>query len=75
MNLHEILFDLSPAIIAVYKLGFIPEEDEIHEFSPALYAIYERQGGDISERLYTIIPKDKKNRPPNKEISVLKEGQ
>ena len=47
MNLHEILFDLSPAIIAVYKLGFIPEEDEIHEFSPSLYAVYERQGGDI----------------------------
>ena len=37
MNLYEILFELAPDMIAIYELGFIPEEDEIHELSPELY--------------------------------------
>jgi hypothetical protein len=75
MNLHQILFDLSPAIMAIYKLGFIPDEDEIHEFTAELYDAFESQGGDISKRLYTIIPKDEKNRLPEKEIRVLTEDE
>ena len=75
MNLHEMVFDLMPGIAAIYELGFIPEEDEIHELTLELYAAYESKGGDISTRLYTILPKDEKNLSLDKEIGLLKEEE
>ena len=75
MNLREILLELAPDMMAIFELGFIPEEDEIHELSPELYAAYESKGGDISKRLYTIIPKDETNRPPVNEIRLLTEEE
>ena len=75
MNLHEIVFDLMPAIATIYEMGFIPEEDEIVELTPELYALYESKGGDISKKLYMIYPKDEKNRPNENEIGLLKEDE
>ena len=75
MNLHEILFELAPDMMAIFELGFIPEEDEIHELSLELYAAYERKGGDISNRLYTIIPKDETNRSSANEFKLLTEEE
>ena len=75
MNLHEIVFDLIPAIATIYEMGFIPEEDEIIELTPELYAAYESKGGDISKKLYAIAPKDEKNRLPENEIGLLTEDE
>ena len=75
MNLHEMVFDLMPGIAAIYELGFIPEEDEICELTLELYATYESKGGDISTRLYTILPKDEKNLSLDNEIGLLKEEE
>jgi len=75
MDLHEILFELAPDIMTIFELGFIPEDDGIHELSPELYTAYESKGGDISKRLYTIIPKDETNRFPADEIRLLTEEE
>ena len=73
MNLHEMFFETFPAMKIIFELGFIPEEDEIYELSPEMYALYESKGGDISKRLYTIVPKDEKNRAAENEIALLTE--
>jgi len=75
MNLHEIVFELMPGIATIYELGFIPEEDEVFELTPELYAAYESKGGDISKKLYTIHPKNEKYNLPDNEIGLLKEDE
>jgi len=75
MNLHEMVFELMPGIATIYEIGFIPEEDEVFELTPELYAAYESKGGDISEKLYTIQPKDEKYSMPDNEIGLLKESE
>ena len=75
MNLHELFFDLMPAIATIYELGFIPEEDEVYELTPELYAAYESKGGDISKKLYMLVPKDERNRLPDNEIGLLTESE
>ena len=73
MNLHEMFFETFPAMKIIFELGFIPEEDEIYELSPEMYALYESKGGDISKHLYTIVPKDEKNRTAENKIDLLTE--
>jgi hypothetical protein len=38
-----------------------------------MYALYRSKGGDISKRLYTIVPKDEKKRTAENEIGLLTE--
>lgn len=73
MNLYEMFFHDLPAIKSLFELGYLPKEDEVHEISPELYAVYESKGGDISNRLYTITPKGD-NPIPENEINIIPEG-
>jgi hypothetical protein len=75
MNLHEMIFERWPAIVAIYEYGFLPAEDDIQEISTELYAVYEKQGGDISKKLYILVPKCENNQPQNSEVSLLTEDE
>lgn len=75
MNLHELFFGTMPAVSIIYKdLGFVPTEDEICEISSEEYAAYEKQGGDISKRLYTVIPKEGKVLMPDNVVGLFTEA-
>ena len=71
MSLREIFMDLFPTLSSIFALGYIPSPDEIHELTEDEYASYQRQGGDISKRLYTIIPKNCKYLGPPNEIGIM----
>jgi hypothetical protein len=71
MDLNDMLRELFPTISAIFKLGFIPSPDEICEFTQEQYAAYRRQGGDLSEPLYTVIPKNYKYLGPSNVLSLL----
>jgi len=73
VNLHEMFFETFPAMKIIFELGFIPEEDDIHELLPEMYALYESKGGDISKRLYTIVSKDENIQTPENKIGLLTE--
>ena len=73
VNLHEMFFETLPAMATIFELGFIPEEDDIHELTPEMYTLYQSKGGDISMRLYTIVPQSEKNRATHNEIGLLTE--
>jgi hypothetical protein len=74
MGLHEIFMELFPAFTTIFSLGYIPSPDELHELTEDEYASYQRQGGDISKKLYTIIPKNYKYLGLPNEIGVLTQG-
>ena len=71
MGLQEILMELFPTISIIFELGFIPSPDELHEITQDEYAAYQRQGGDISKKLYTLIPKNYKYLGYSNEVSLL----
>jgi hypothetical protein len=71
MSLNEIIMELFPAISAIFKLGYIPLPDEFYELTQEQYAAYRRQGGDLPEPLYTVVPKNYKYLGPSNEISIL----
>jgi hypothetical protein len=74
MELSEMLMDFFPAIESVFRLGFIPERDEIHEFSNEQYDSYHRQGGLALKPLYTVIPKNYKYLTQSDEVDMLTEA-
>jgi len=71
MGLREIFLELFPTITTIFQLGFIPSPDEIYELTQEQYASYQRQGGDISKPLYSLIPKNYKYLGPTNEISLM----
>jgi hypothetical protein len=71
MDLQDMLRELFPTIFAIFKLGFIPAPDEICELTQEQYAAYRRQGGDMPEPLYTVIPKNYKYLGPSNALSLL----
>ena len=74
MNLHELFFEIAPAMSVIFELGFIPTEDDIVELSPELLALYENKGGNVSGKLYTIKSRDTKITPPLNEVNLLTES-
>ena len=71
MSLQEVFTELFPTITNIFELGFIPTPDEIYEFTQEQYAAYQRQGGDISKPLYTLIPNNYKSLGLPKEVGFM----
>jgi hypothetical protein len=77
MDLYDILQKFVPAISAIFKMGFIPSPEEFYELTEEQYDAYKRQGGDISKRMYTIIPKNYKylESSPHNELRIVFEDE
>jgi hypothetical protein len=75
MNLLELLLETGPAMMSVFELGFLPEENDVFEITPEMYASYESKGGDISKKLYSIMPKDEINQGADNEVTILTEDE
>jgi len=54
--LHELLFEVGPAITAIFKLGYEPEEKYFYEFTEEHYNKLQDEGTDITEKWYMLIP-------------------
>ena len=74
MNLHELFFEIAPAMAVIFELGFIPTEDDVSELPPELCALYESKGGDVSVKLYMIKSRDGKSNATPKEVNLLTEA-
>lgn len=73
LNSNEQLLGLMSAISVIFNMGFIPSKDEVYELSDALYVAYGRQGGDMSKRMYTVLPKNNGFPASPNEISLMSE--
>lgn len=54
MNPFELFGGVGQAITIIYKLGFIPKEDDFVEFSKEDYADYEQEVGSVEGKMFTI---------------------
>ena len=57
-KIHQVVTELTPAIHAVFQLGFIPKEGEIVEFDEKLYRLAQNHLGEINQPLYQVLPRN-----------------
>lgn len=73
MDIFDLFFGAGPAVTAIMKLGFMPEEKEFHELTPEQYRKYYEQNDDTNEKVYMLIPenRDWHEASESKEINVF----
>jgi len=76
------ILTLIGGIQAIFKLGFVPENEELYELTPEQYQrFYDTAGTEedrvSKEKIYMVLPKDPKKYEPfaGKEIFVLREHE
>ena len=75
MNLHEIFFEFIPDISYIFRLGYIPSQSDFHELTEEQYEVYQKQSGDMSKPVYSIVPSDDKSLEQSGNISIVKEEE
>ncbi len=71
--IFDIFFRVGPAIQAIFNLGFEPKEEFFYELTFEQYRELEEDGQDITQKWYTIIPKNPKYDIP--ELRIVNEDQ
>jgi len=61
----DLLFRVGPAIQVIFELGYEPKEEIFYELTSEQYNQLEAEGGDMSKKWYTIIPKNPKFNVPD----------
>ena len=56
----DLLFGIGPALQSLFRLGFRPQEEDLHELTCEQYESYFRQNGHTNEKVYALLPKDPK---------------
>jgi hypothetical protein len=74
-DIHEMLFELAPAITQVFQMGYLPSEDEFYELTPEQYEAFYAQVERTEERLFMLLPKNPEFQNSSREISVVTERQ
>ena len=64
VNPLDLLFRVGPAIQVIFELGYEPKWELFHELTPDHYQQLEKEGKDLSERWFTIIPNNPKHDVP-----------
>ena len=52
MHLFDLFFEGGAAIMIIFKIGFIPSEDDFREFSESEYAKYRTEVGEPEEKMF-----------------------
>ena len=75
-NALKIIKELVPAITAIFKLGFIPNDNEIVEFNENMYESFIIQMGLEGKTMYHIIPENPKYRQDDtNEINAMSDDE
>jgi hypothetical protein len=73
---EEMWGEVLDAIISIFRLGFIPKDEEFFELTPLQYEQHYAQTGETTnERLYMVLPKDQTRLAERMDIGVLRETQ
>ena len=74
-GLYGIMFEVIPAIVQVFQLGYLPAEDEFYELTPEQYEKFYAEVKRTNERLFMLLPKDPRFQTESREIGVVTEAQ
>ena len=55
MNPLDLFFEGGEAIMAIFKLGFIPNEEDFREFSESDYEKYHKEVGETESKMYRFV--------------------
>uniref|UniRef100_Q3ASL8 Uncharacterized protein n=1 Tax=Chlorobium chlorochromatii (strain CaD3) TaxID=340177 RepID=Q3ASL8_CHLCH len=58
--IRDLFFNIAPAISTLFKLGFEPKEECFYELTIDQYEQLRKDGEDITETLYMILPEESK---------------
>ena len=78
-NIFDMIFTLGQ-VTGIFKLGFVPEDEELYELTPEQYEAYYATNGDeddsSDEKIYMLLPKDahKYNEVASGDVYVLTES-
>lgn len=64
-NVFDLLFGAGPALREIYKLGFMPKEEDLLEMTPEQYEKFYENEENTGEKVYLLLPSD-----PSKSASV-----
>lgn len=60
IDIYDLFFGLSPAVQAVFKLGFHAQESDFLELTPEQYEKFYAELGKTDERVFVLLPQDPK---------------
>jgi len=55
MNPMDLFFEGGEAIMVIFKLGFIPKEEDFREFSESDYEKYHKEVGETEGKMYRFV--------------------
>ena len=55
MNPLDLFFEGGEAIMAIFKLGFIPKQEDFREFSESDYEKYHKEVGETEGKMYRLV--------------------
>jgi len=55
MHLLDLFFEGGEAIMVIFKLGFIPNEEDFKEFSESDYVKYHKEVGETEGKMYRFV--------------------
>ena len=59
MDIFDLFFRTGPAIQVIFKLGFMPGENEFYELTCQQYQDYFETFGHTDEKVFILLPEDK----------------
>ncbi|MDR2519461.1 MAG: hypothetical protein LBC69_00135 [Eubacteriaceae bacterium] len=72
MDLSKVAFEAVSGLPIIYSVGFIPNKSSFVELTPEQLSFYYSQGGDISRKVYAIVPNADM---PQMDVPVVSECQ
>lgn len=60
MDLFDLFFRTGPAIQVLFKLGYMPKDEEFYEMTCQQYQHYFDVYGHTDEKIYLLLPEDQK---------------
>ena len=56
--MFDLMFNLGPAIMAIFQIGFEPKEEDFYELTEEQYVELKAEGTEINCKWYLLLPKD-----------------
>ncbi|MDR3300512.1 MAG: hypothetical protein LBU43_11100 [Candidatus Accumulibacter sp.] len=74
-GMSETWNEICLALQTIFKLGFIPADDELYELTSEQYQKFYAEMGKIDGKIYMLLPKNTKYQSTSKEVGVITEQQ
>ncbi|MDR2376381.1 MAG: hypothetical protein LBD96_08085 [Treponema sp.] len=74
-HFYEMFFEVGPALTQIFRMGYLPAEDEFYELTPEMYEKYYAEVEETDKRVFMILPKNPMYQKSSREIEVVTENQ